>query len=139
MKKVLNWFTQKKTFVISIVGVCGFYLFLNLHRSGVCVPVNTYSSETNCEYIAVLSLIFWGTLFFSGIFLLIKNQLAFGVWKKFTFIYLFIYLFIVMITPWYEGDGFLSIQKDLVALWLVGLYVIISISVILSNLVKKNP
>ena len=54
-----------------------------------------------------------------------------SLWKKFTLIYLFIYLFIVIITPWYIGDGFMNIQKGTVAIMLSALYFILSLILVL--------
>ncbi|KKS27724.1 MAG: hypothetical protein UU88_C0003G0052 [Parcubacteria group bacterium GW2011_GWC1_42_11] len=43
----------------------------------------------------------------------------------------FIYLFIIIAIPWYEGDGFFHIQKDIIALISSIIYVIFSVFYIL--------
>ncbi|MFA5997739.1 MAG: hypothetical protein WC791_04640 [Candidatus Paceibacterota bacterium] len=144
MEKALNWFTQKKTFFISIIFAFLYPLsrYLIKTDSGLCLNIGQNERfaywVTTCNFATVISFFAIGVALASLLFFALKKQAIFIVWKKFTFIYLFIYLFIVIVTPWYEGDGFLAIGKDLVGIALTFLYVIISVYIILNKSLKKN-
>ena len=135
---IMNKMSKKIVLWGGFLGSVSFFLFWYLHEKGVCKTVDIYSSNTWCAFATVLSMIFLVILFFSAILFFIKKELVFIAWKKFTIIYLFIYLFIVIITPWYAGDGFFSIQKDLIALFISVIYLIISLLLIIYKSLKKE-
>ncbi|MCK9344825.1 MAG: hypothetical protein M0P64_01710 [Candidatus Pacebacteria bacterium] len=144
MQKILNWFTQGKMFLISIIfaSLYPFSRYLIKTDSGLCLNIGQDERfaywVTTCHFATVISFIAFGVALFSVLMLFFKKQSMFVFWQKFTFIYLFIYLFIVIITPWYEGDAFFAISKDLVGIFLTFLYAIISTLIILNGSLKKN-
>jgi len=120
--------TKKNLLIGSTLGVFFFFLseFLTSKSSDLCFTVGTYSYETSCRLIGDLALIAFPILLISIFTLFFKRKEYFEAWKKFTFIYLFIYLFIALVTPWYAGDGFMNIQKEITIIALSVLYLILS-------------
>lgn len=137
--KIINFFTSKVLFFISLLLTTGvFFLnFLDKSNSSLCRINGYYSSESDCVLFGLILLIFVGILLFSTLFLFFKNTKIFEFWRNFTFIYLCIYVFVVSIFPWEIGDAYLGTQKDIVALFLVALYTGISLILIVYKTLKK--
>lgn len=85
---------QKKIFLgFSIFGIVSIFVSWYLHINDFCAPINPYTYYTYCAFIAIFSIIFPIIFIFSIIFLFMKKDKNFLIWRNFTFIYLFIYLF----------------------------------------------
>ncbi len=65
------------------------------------------------------------------------KEVVFLSWRKFTFIYLFIYLFIVIVSPWRHAD-FSPFEKGVDGLFMLILYIVLSIRVIGRQYIKKD-
>lgn len=127
--------TKKQIIILGLsgAGILIFFLaeFLTNQSSVLCRFIGEYYYQTTCRLTGDVALIAFPIFIFSVLFLFLKIETVFDEWRKFTFIYLFIYLFTVVITPWYAGDGFLNIQKEIVALVGCFLYFVLSMPLIL--------
>ena len=93
-----------------------------IHDQYSCLIVGDYSSEDICRLIGNMLLISFPAFFFALVSFFMKNENAFESWRKFSFIFIPSSIILVLITPWYLGDGFMNIQKEVVALILSGVY-----------------
>ncbi len=118
---------------LAIVGMLTFFLTEHLtdQSSEFCKIVGEYYYQTTCQLVGDITLITFPLFVLSLLFLFFNKETIFVYWRKFTFIYIFIYLFISIITPWYAGDGFFNIQKEITIVALCVLYFIISIFLII--------
>ena len=133
----MNWFTRKKVIFFSFIGVVGFLILIPKEiLFSICDAHNTACINS----IGYLFLIFMIgiTIFIPSLILLFLKQEIFDSWRKTLFIYLFIYLFIIIITPWYAGDSFFHIQKDLIAAGFSVFYFIFSVVFITYKSLKKE-
>ena len=137
MNNLVNWFTRKK---LVFVGFISSFVFLFLIPreilSKIC-PTNNSICIDSFNYL-LLVLMFGVMLFLFSIISFFVKDIVFDSWKKITFIYLFIYLFIIIVTPWYAGDGFFHIQKDLIAAGFLIFYFIFSLIFIIYKSLKKE-
>ena len=123
--------TKKQIIILSLsgFGILVFFLteFLTNQSSVLCRFIGEYNYQTTCRLVGNVTIIAFPLLISSIFLLFFINETILDDWTKFTFIY----LFIAVITPWYSGDGFLNIQKEIITLILSGLYFILSILLIL--------
>ena len=133
----LNWLTKKRLFVLSLLSTIGFLIMIprdflyNVCSRGdeLCVSVINYS---------ILIFMIGASIFIISIIMFFRSQEIFESWKNTLFIYLFIYLFIAIITPWDVGDAFLYIQKDLVLIFVAGIYFLFSLFFIFYKSLKSK-
>ncbi|HBR78872.1 MAG TPA: hypothetical protein DEA46_00390 [Candidatus Moranbacteria bacterium] len=114
--------------IISIVGILLGYYFSSPIGNNIC-------KKTLCIKIIggdvgmPLFLFSISLLFIFSIFLLAKEEI-FNIWKKFVKIFLPVAMLIIIVTPTTYG-GFVGIDKELATWWLAGLFLIVSIGIII--------
>ncbi len=143
MNNLIEWFTKRRiTTIFSITTVLFVILYFNIPYTvckanfylGTCREIRQFFN-----FFTVLLMITPFILFFSFFTPKMKGYL-FLLWRKITFIYLFAYLFIVVITPWYSGDEYLHIEKDIIALiFSCGYFIFSLILIIYKSLKKERP
>ena len=136
MDKFFTWFTKKKLFTISLVSLIGFFVLVPRE---VLWKVCSTGNDVCIDFFNYLLLILMigTTLLIPILILYFLRQNVFESWKKTLFIYLFIYLLNLIFMPWYFGDEFLHLQKDLVALFISVLYLVFSLIFITYKSLKK--
>ena len=105
--------------------------FLESQASSLCPVIGSYYYETLCRLIGDISFIAVPLFIFSLLFLFSGNEKVFLSWKRFTVIYLPLYLALAIFTPWYVGDGFMNLQKELVIFIFCGVYFALSAFLVL--------
>ena len=129
---------KKKLFILSLFFSLLNVIFLVFEKqvnNFLCDP-RMFKCLDKINLSVYLSLLFFSLLFFSILFLFQKNKENFEKWKKFSFYYYLLYIPIVLLFPWYIGDGFLSFQKSDAALLLVGVHFLISLFFLLKKFGK---
>ncbi len=137
MDKILSWFTRGKLFAVSLISSVGFFILIPREVLSKVCPTNHSICINSFNYLLLVLMFGVIMLLFSIVMFSLKQQI-FESWKKTLFIYLFIYLFIMIITPWYAGDGFFHIQKDLILLSTLVIYTIFSIIFIIYKSLQKK-
>lgn len=127
---MMSKITKLKPIIFSFLGVVLMFFMESIHSSSKCIVIGDYQYENICRLFGLLAFISIPILFFATISLFVKNEAVYNMWRKYTLLFLVGYLLLVIITPWYWGDGFMSIQKDVVAFSLSGLYTLISLILI---------
>ena len=137
MNNLLNWFTNKKIVFIGLISTIGFFILISKEvLFTICDPHN--STCTNTVGYFTLILMIGVITFIPSLVTFFIKQKVFYSWRKTLFIYSLIYLFIIIVTPWYAGDGFFHIQKDLIALFVSVCYFIFSLFFIFYQSLKKE-
>jgi len=137
MNKIMEWFSKRKVFIIALLSTVVFFVLLP--KQTLSIICDSYNS-TCIDLVGYFLLIFMigVTILIPSIILLFLKQEIFDFWKKTLYIYLFIYLLVIILTPWYIGDGFFHIQKDIIALILSILYFFISFILIIFKSLEKE-
>ena len=137
MNNIVNWFTRKRLILVGFVCSLSFLFLIPREILSKVCSTNNSICINSFNYL-LLILMFGVLIFLFSIIMFFVKDYVFESWKKTLFIYLFIYLFIIIITPWYAGDGFFHIQKDLIAVGVSVFYAIFSIILILFKSLKKE-
>lgn len=137
MNKILNRFTNKT------LALFGFFssviFFLLIPRDTLSKVCSTGSSLCIDSFNLLLLLFMIGvTIFIPSIIMLKLKNSVFDLWRKTFIFYIVIYLLTILLVPWYLGDEFFHIQKDLIALWFSIFYLVFSIILIIYKSLKKN-
>ena len=136
MNKIMEWFTKKFFFIISLLSSIVFFILILKetlfmvcgHYNSVCVDIVGYF---------ILVFMIGTTIFIPSLIMFFIKQEVFDSWKKTFLIYFLIYLLIIIITPWHAGDAYFRIQKDIFALGVSVIYLIFSIIFITYKSIKK--
>ena len=136
MNKIMEWFTKKFFFIISLLSSIVFFILILKetlfmvcgHYNSVCVDIVGYF---------ILVFMIGTTIFIPSLIMFFIKQEVFDSWKKTFLIYFLIYLLIIIITPWHAGDAYFRIQKDIFALGVSVIYLIFSIIFIIYKSIKK--
>lgn len=115
---------------VSLVGVGFMFLMESIRMSASCIQIGEYEYENICRLSALASLIFVPILFFALVSFMLEKQEIFASWIKFTAYFFIVNLLLVIVTPWYWGDGFMNIQKETNTIGLAVLYAVISLVLI---------
>src|SRR3989344_4788844 len=112
MNNLVSWFTNKKILFIGLISTIGFFILISKEvLFAICDAHN--STCTNTVGYFTLILMVGVTVFIPSLITFFIKQKVFDSWRKTLFTYLLIYVLVIIITPWYAGDGFFHIQKDL--------------------------
>lgn len=122
--------TKFQAIITSLIGGGFVFAMESLRTSANCPQLGDYEYENLCGLAGLASFIFFPIFFFSIIFFLINKLETFQSWVKFTTYFFAVNLSIIIITPWYWGDGFMNIQKGTVTISLAVLYFLISLILI---------
>ena len=123
---------------LSITFAISYILLTKLGQKGICGNgISDGIIYDKCMNISSYFII-WPALIMCALINMFTKENVVKSWKRFTLIYLFIYLFIVILTPYYGGDAFFSVQKSIFALALSALYLFISIILIIYKSLKKS-
>ncbi len=129
---------KKPIFVLSLISTIGFLSLISRDVLYFVCKTHNDSCINTVNYTTLFFMIGTATLIPSIIVFFIKEEI-FKSWKKITRIFIILSLLIILIIPWYLGDGFLHIQKDLIVLFLAILYLIASFVLIIYKSSKKTP
>lgn len=127
MKKVINWFTDTKMFIVGAVGLVVYFISYYNREIGLPSSYDDFCciDDRRFNLFALLIPFF----IFSVVFLLSRNR-SFVTWRRFTGIYVFFYTLIYFIVPTH-GDGLLWFQRETISFLGVIMYSIISFYIIL--------
>ena len=138
----MNWIKENKNKLfmlgLAVVFAATYIILVKFGQTGVCGNfITQLYPYDRCMYISI-HFIIWPALIVCALINMFTKENVVKSWKRFTLIYLFIYLFIVILTPYYGGDAFFSVQKSIFALALSALYLFISIILIIYKSLKKS-
>ena len=138
MNNIISWFSRKNILLISVISCIVFLVLIprkvlfsicNVHNS-VCVGSVNY---------LLLILMFGVAIFIPSIIMFFVKQETFESWRKITFsYYIYIYLVVLIFVPWYSGDEFLHIEKDIIAMGVSVCYVVFSLFLIFYKSLQKD-
>jgi hypothetical protein len=131
MERFIEPFSSKRIAWTSCLAVFISIVLVFLESKQSCSYVFNYSISW-CAYIVMYLSIFFPILFFALVSSRLKNN---NSWVSFTGWYLFIFLIIYVFTP-NESRSFISFDKELLIIFIVPLYSVISVVYLLMN--KKN-
>ena len=117
--------TKKLAFLISGMGVLLFLMFGFIADNEYCGGFDQL-----CTSIGLILMIFIPTLVFSIVTYFIKDQ-VFYIWRNFSFFWIPITLVLIFLTPETTGNMLFDMDKQFVAMVLSGLYIIISLFLII--------
>ncbi len=140
MDKILEWFTKGRVFFLSLISSGGFFILFSIPRKTLLISYDNPCFEcfNIAQYSTLILMAGVAVLVPSLFFLFNKKEEVFKFWKKTLFIYLSIYLLNIIFMPWYFGDEFLHLEKDLVAIGISMIYFVFSIVLIIYKSFKKN-
>lgn len=138
MNRILGWITKKKLILVSLISSILFLFLVPRDMLWQICPTRNSTCIDLFNYL-LLVLMFGATILIPSVITFFMRDSVVESWKKTLFVYFFIYFFIVIITPWYYGDEFMHIQKDILALLVSGCYLIFSLILILFKSLKKDP
>lgn len=139
MNKIIEWFSKEIILLLSIVFVFIFYYFYNNQAyNHFCDGNYTYQNCAKVVNLIKLFLLITPSILFFSLINFFLSKKVFYSWKKFTFYYILLYLIIILITPWYLGDGFFNIQKFHISYLGAIIYSIISLILITYKSFKKG-
>ena len=119
--------TKKKVLLLSSALFLAFtVLYTNYLPHTFCLPGSHCAKLFGLLTIVTLISV---SLFPLSIIIFFSNEKIFLIWRKFTFIYFIIYLLGIAISP-SEGDAFFRVEKGTVAIFLVIVYTLISLTLI---------
>ena len=138
MNNIINWFTKIRLTLVSLVGLLIFLILISKRVLFVICYTHNSICIRSINYL-ILFLLFGVVVFFISLSMFFVKQKTFESWKGLTFIYyLPIYLFVLILIPWYFGDEFLHIQKDIIALIISSFYFIFSLIFIIYKSFQKQ-
>jgi uncharacterized membrane protein YhaH (DUF805 family) len=134
MEEKLSWFTKKKVIIGCLIMV--FVYLISYFNETLSLP-SVYKNFC-CVDDRIFNLFFiFIPIFIFSVINLKLNDLGFRKWKKLTFIYLIIYLIIYFISPTH-GNGYIWLQRETISFFGSILYSIISLTLIIYKLFKKE-
>jgi len=137
MNKILEWFTKKKIFLFSLLGIVSFFIAYFSIYFGICFNYPNQCNN-NSELVAVYTMLFIPIFFFSLITFKLK-QSTFNTWRNFSFYSILVFLILISFIPMRtHGLDYLPITKGLVSFLLTILYSVISLILVIAGSLKKN-
>lgn len=124
MKKVLNWFTQKKTFVIGLIVLILFILAYFSKELGICSRGATYCGDYS-EYIAIYSVYSFAVLYSVALFHFLNENEKENFIKVFSKVFAFMFS-LTLLAPFDSGAFGVVPEKGPLTLVLIALYFIIA-------------
>jgi hypothetical protein len=136
----LGWWGNSKvclvSFFFTIITIVIGYLYgkesIYCKLSAIFFPMNT------CEVITHITVFFIPVLFFSIIYLFIKNKSNYNKWRKFTFIYFFIYLFTYLFIGTTNSGTYYVFSKETIAVYSLLLYSLLTSVILIRSLVGSK-
>ncbi|MCK9344827.1 MAG: hypothetical protein M0P64_01720 [Candidatus Pacebacteria bacterium] len=101
----------------------------NLSWGSVCM--------SSVKYFRLILLI-GATIFIPSVVMFFTKKHVFESWKITLMNYIYVYIAILILVPWYSGDEFLHIEKDIIALIVSVGYVLFSLIYILYKSLQKD-
>lgn len=129
MHYMMDWMTKKKMFLLGFLSLIGFTTLFSGEALFFICPTRESICINTVKYL-ILFFLLGVTLFTVSLVSFFVEEEIFVFWKKTLPFYLIVYGLTLLFVPWYLGDGFMHIQKDLTALFISVCYVLFSIILI---------
>jgi len=137
MNKILEWFTKKKLFLFSCLGVISFFIAYFSINFGICFDYPNQCNN-NSKVIAVYTMLFIPIFFFSLTTFKLK-QSTFNTWRSFSFYSILVFLILISFIPMRtHGLDYLPVTKGLVSVLLTIFYSIFSLILIIYQSLKNK-
>ena len=110
MNNLIEWFTKKNVLLISTISSLFFIILVQKRILFFLCDPHISSCVNFVNYLVLITMI-GATIFIPSLVLQFLDQEIFNSWIKLTLKYIIFYLFVMLVVPWYAGDGFMHIQK----------------------------
>lgn len=139
MNRIMEWLSLKKLLVFGLIGFIGFSILAQRKVFYSIYDIHCTLCTNIAQYAVLVFLIGATTLLPAIILLLTKKQSVLESWKKTLSIYLSFCILNIIFMPWYWGDEFFHLEKDIIALVISVVYLIFSFIFIFSQSLIKKP
>ncbi len=133
---MIDIFTIKKQLILSAILSFIFFILFFLLKSNIYKICPTVFCENILNYFGLISILGPASLLQLCFIYIKKNIELTRCWVLLLKVYLSIYLSIYLFIPWYVGDAFVNLQKDILILVISCLFFVISWFSLIIKLLK---